>query len=359
MKDKSLYCLIMAGGVGSRFWPLSTEKNPKQFQDFLGTGQSLLQMTFNRFLSKVPRENIFILTNELYIDIVVTQLNLPKAQVICEPERKNTAPCIAFATAKILKQDADAMMIVTPSDHLITDEKQFNEDLELGITAALKSPSLVTFGIEPHRPDTGYGYIEFNSSENEIRTQKVLQFREKPDLSTAETFLKKGNFYWNSGMFIWKGKVLKDSFERHCSSLHDVFFKDVEAYNTSNEMKFMKQAFNSSEGISIDYAILEKEEHVTVVLSKFGWSDLGTWGSIKDITQKDANLNSVNHNDIHLFDSTSCFVISEKNKEILIDGLHDFFVIDTPDRLMILKGENEQLLKKYLAKMQTKKPKNG
>ena len=359
MKDKSLYCLIMAGGVGSRFWPLSTEKNPKQFQDFLGTGQSLLQMTFNRFISKVPRENIIVLTNERYIDLVVSQLNLPEAQVICEPERKNTAPCIAFATAKILKQDPNAMMIVTPSDHLITNEKQFNEDLDLGITAALKSTSLITFGIKPHRPDTGYGYIEFNSLEINNRTQKVIQFREKPNLSTAETFLNKGNFYWNSGMFIWKGKVLKDSFERHCSSLYDIFFKNLEAYNTSNEMNFMKQAFNTAASISIDYAILEKEEHVTVVLSKFGWSDLGTWGSIKDITKKDANQNSVSHNDIHLFDSTSCFVISAKNKEVLINGLHDFFVIDTPDKLMILKGENEQLLKKYLAEMETKKPKNG
>ncbi|MDG1350773.1 MAG: mannose-1-phosphate guanylyltransferase [Crocinitomicaceae bacterium] len=359
MKDKSLYCLIMAGGVGSRFWPLSTETNPKQFQDFLGTGKSLLQMTFNRFVESVPVENIFILTNEAYVTQVVAQLGVPRAQIICEPERKNTAPCIAFATAKILQKDQEAVMIVTPSDHLITNESQFNKDLSLGVKYAVDTSSLITFGIEPHRPDTGYGYIEFNTSKVNERTQKVLQFREKPDLKTAESFLKQGNFYWNSGMFIWKGEVVEKSFKKHAPSLYQIFFEDDAAYNKPDETQFMKRAFTSCDSVSIDYAIMEKEEQVIVVLSKFGWSDLGTWGSVKTLTEKDSNDNSLNHDNIHLFDSTSCFVIAEKEKEVLIDGLNDFIIIDTKDKLMILKEENEQRLKEYLSEIKNKKLKNG
>ena len=356
MENKSLYCLIMAGGVGSRFWPLSTEENPKQFLDFLGTGQSLLQMTFDRFQNIVPRENIFILTNASYEGKVIEQLKVPNKQVICEPLRKNTAPCIAFATAKILNQDPEAVMVVTPSDHLITNEMQFNQDIALGIDTAREKDSLITFGIPPHRPDIGYGYIEFDDSKKEESVQSVKQFREKPNLQSAEAFLNAGNFYWNSGMFIWRGRVLKDSFERNCKSLYDLFFKTENNYNSDQEISFCQIAFEKSESISIDYAILEKEPNVEVVLSKFGWSDLGTWGSIKEITSKDENGSSVNHNKIHLFNSKNCFVHSEKEKTILIDGLHNYIVVDTKEKLMILKDENEQKLKEYL---KTTRPKSS
>ncbi len=354
MENKSLYCLIMAGGVGSRFWPLSTEEQPKQFLDFLGTGKSLLQMTFDRFQNIVPRENIYILTNASYEGKVVEQLQIPNNQVICEPIRKNTAPCIAFATAKILNRDPEATMIVTPSDHLITNEKQFDQDIELGIHTARNKESLITFGISPHRPDTGYGYIEFDNSKKEESVQHVQQFREKPDLKTAEEFLNAGNFYWNSGMFIWRGSVLKDSFQQHCESLYNLFFKNPSQYNSNQESAFCQLAFENSESISIDYAILEKEAKVEVVLSKFGWSDLGTWGSIKEIASKDENGSSSNHEKIHLFNSNNCFVHSEKEKTVLIDGLQNYIVIDTPDKLMILKEENEQKLKEYLTKIRPK-----
>ncbi len=349
----------MAGGVGSRFWPLSTEENPKQFLDFLGTGQSLLQMTFNRFLTTIPKENIFILTNKEYKTKVIDQLQIDESQVICEPQRKNTAPCIAFATAKILNRDVNATLVVTPADHLITNEQQFNSDLDTAISTAIEEDKLITFGIKPHRPDTGYGYIEFNDANKAQQVQKVLQFREKPDLNKAEEFLNAGNFYWNSGMFIWRGSVLRNSFEKHCPELFDLFFANGSVYNTLNEKEFCEAAFEECSSISIDYAIMEKEKNVAVILSKFGWSDLGTWGSIQDIRKNDSNGNTQNHNDIHFFDSNNCFVYSEENKTILIDGLQDFIVVDTAKKLMVLNRENEQLLKKYLAEMEARKLSDG
>jgi mannose-1-phosphate guanylyltransferase len=359
MEQNSLYCLIMAGGVGSRFWPLSTEENPKQFLDFLGTGQSLLQMTFNRFLSSVPKENIFILTNEAYKSKVIDQLKVVESQVICEPQRKNTAPCIAFATAKILDKNINATLVVTPADHLITNEQQFNSDLQVGISEAIETDKLITFGIKPNRPDTGYGYIEFNDVDNTQQVQKVLQFREKPDVNTAESFLNAGNFYWNSGMFIWRGSVLKNSFEKYCPELFDLFFANGSVYNTLEEQAFCEASFKKCSSISIDYAIMEKDKNVAVILSKFGWSDLGTWGSIQEIREKDSNGNIQNHDDIHFFDSKDCFVYSKENKTILVDGLQNFIVVDTPEKLMVLKGENEQLLKKYLLELEVKKTSNG
>ena len=355
MTNKSLYCLIMAGGVGSRFWPLSTDENPKQFLDFLGTGQSLLQMTFARFVNTIPKENIFILTNEAYSEQVIHQLNVKQSQVICEPQRKNTAPCIAFATAKILEKDENATLVVTPADHLITNEQQFNSDLDLAINTAKEKDQLVTFGIKPHRPDTGYGYIEFNDSNKAQRVQKVLQFREKPDLNKAEEFLNAGNFYWNSGMFVWRGSVLKESFEKYCPEMFDLFFANGSVYNTSEEQPFCEASFQECSSISIDYAIMEKEKNVVVILSKFGWSDLGTWGSIQDIREKDSNGNTQNHNDIHFFESKNCFVYSKENKKTLVDGLHNFIVVDTSEKLMILKRDNEQRLKTYLQELDAKK----
>ena len=359
MEQKSLYCLIMAGGVGSRFWPLSTEDNPKQFLDFLGTGQSLLQMTFDRFLNTIPKENIFILTNEAYKLKVVDQLNIDEGQVICEPQRKNTAPCIAFATAKILNKDVNATLVVTPADHLITNEKQFNSDLDIAISAAVEEDKLITFGIKPHRPDTGYGYIEFNDQDKSQQVKQVLQFREKPDLNKAEEFLNSGNFYWNSGMFIWRGSVLKNSFEKHCPELFNIFFANEDVYNKEGEQNFCEASFKKCSSISIDYAIMEKEKNVAVILSKFGWSDLGTWGSIKDIREKDSDGNTQNHDDIHFFNSENCFVYSKESKTILVDGLQNFIVVDTPEKLMVLNGENEQRLKTYLVELEAKKITNG
>ena len=339
----------MAGGVGSRFWPLSTEENPKQFLDILGTGKSLIQLTFDRFNQMVPEENIYVLTNLNYKNKVVQQLGINSEQVLCEPQRKNTAPCIAYATAKIHKKDANAVLLVSPADHLIINETQFFKDLNTGIEKAQSSNDLVTFGIKPNRPDTGYGYIEFDASEGSMNSvAKVKQFREKPDLSLAKSFIQQGNFYWNSGMFVWKSTTIMNSFKNHANALYNIFFEDLKSYNTEMEDAFLKKAFTKCEDISIDYAILEKDSNTSIVLSTFDWSDLGTWGSLKDLLEKDENKNSKNNKEIYFFNSKDCLVKTNANKTTIIDGLENYIIIDTDDKLMILKGENEQQLKAYL-----------
>lgn len=341
----------MAGGVGSRFWPLSTEENPKQFLDILGTGKSLIQMTFDRFNQVVPEQNIYVLTNVKYKSKVVDQLKIKEEQVLCEPMRKNTAPCIAYATAKIYKKDPNALVLVSPSDHLIVNENQFFSDLKLGIDHAKESNDLVTYGIKPNRPDTGYGYIEFDTNENNNLVSKVKQFREKPDLDTAIEFIQKGNFYWNSGMFVWKAKTIINSFKENAQDLYRIFFQNNEHYNTDSEAGFLKESFSECKDISIDYAILEKDPNISIVLSSFDWSDLGTWGSLKNVVEKDKQGNFKNSTNIHLFNSKNCLVKSDENKIVLVDGLDDFIVIDTENRLMILNTQNEQELKKYLKKI--------
>lgn len=349
MNNSSTYCLIMAGGVGSRFWPLSTEENPKQFLDILGTGKSLLQLTFDRFNKMVPEENIYVLTNLNYQNKVVEQLGINSEQVLCEPQRKNTAPCIAYATAKIHKKDSNAVLLVSPSDHLIINETQFFIDLNTGIEKAKNSKDLITFGIKPNRPDTGYGYIEFDASEGSINNiAKVKQFREKPDLNLAKRFIQQGNFYWNSGMFVWKSMTIINSFKNHSKELYNLFFEDLKSYNTEMEDDFLNEAFTKCEDISIDYAILEKDKNTSVVLSTFDWSDLGTWGSLKDLLEKDENKNSQNNKEIYFFNSKDCLVKTNSNKTTIIDGLDNYIIIETDDKLMILSGENEQQLKSYL-----------
>ena len=354
MNDSSTHCLIMAGGVGSRFWPLSTEDNPKQFLDILGTGKSLIQMTFDRFKQVIPEENIYVLTNSKYKSKVTDQLNINNNKVLCEPIRKNTAPCIAYATAKIYKNDPNAIILISPSDHLILNEKQFFDDLNLGINHAKTTDNLVTYGVKPNSPNTGYGYIEFNQNKHEDVICKVEQFREKPDLKMANEFIQKGNFYWNSGMFAWKAQSIKSSFKNHAPSLFDIFFEDDSHYNTESEAEFLGDCFSICEDISIDYAILEKDPDISVILSSFDWSDLGTWGSLKDVVKKDDNGNYKNNTNIHLFNSNNCLVKSMENRTLLIDGLDDYVVIDTEEGLIILKTKNEQNLKKYLKKIEKK-----
>lgn len=355
MNNSSTYCLIMAGGVGSRFWPLSTNENPKQFLDILGTGKSLIQLTFDRFKQVVPEKNIYVLTNLDYKNKVIEQLGINENQVLCEPQRKNTAPCIAYATAKIHKKDSNALMLVSPADHLIINENQFFKDLKTGLDKANNSDELVTFGIKPNRPDTGYGYIEFDGLNSSINTvAKVKQFREKPNLDLAKKFISQGNFYWNSGMFAWKSNTIKNSFMKYSNELYKIFFEDDLNYNTENEAIFLNNAFQKCEDISIDYAILENDPNTSVVLSSFDWSDLGTWGSLKGLLKKDQNDNSINNDKTYFFNSTDCLVKANADKTILIDGLKGYIIIDTQDKLMILNSENEQELKSYLKNINQK-----
>lgn len=338
----------MAGGVGSRFWPMSTEEKPKQFLDILGLGKSLLQLTFDRLNKQIPAEQIYILTNTSYFSIVKEHLPMLRdEQIICEPQRKNTAPCILYAALKIQHLDPNSTLIVSPSDHLILQEGRFHEQLSIAIEEA-QTDKLLTLGILPSRPDIGYGYIEFDSSiqKSAGKVAKVIQFREKPKLDQAKEFLNAGNFYWNAGIFIWKTSTILSVFEKHQRDLFNLF-KEINIGSTEETIQLAK-AFSECQDISIDYAILEKSDNISVVLTDFDWSDLGTWGSLSEKTTSTDLGNSVINVDAHFFNSSNNLVISSQTKKIIIDGLNDFIVVDSGDKLLIIKKENEDQLKTYL-----------
>ena len=339
----------MAGGVGSRFWPMSTPEKPKQFLDVLGIGKSLIQMTYERLLQIAPSENIYVLTNTAYAELVKEQLpDLTYDQILTEPRRKNTAPCIAYAAAKIMAKNADATMIISPADHLIIKEQRFAEIVHAAIDQANKGERLVTLGILPSRPDTGYGYIEVASKIEAGAATEVLQFREKPDLKTAQSFLDSGNFYWNSGLFVWKAATILSSLEKFQPALHGLFAGDLSQYNTSEEQLKVNHCFEVCEDISIDFAVMEHAKNTDVVLADFDWSDLGTWGSLSEHLKTDANNNSVIGQNAFLFNSKNCQINVPNDKLVLIDGLEDYIVVESDNMLMILKNENEQELKNYL-----------
>ena len=346
---KNNYCVIMAGGVGSRFWPMSTPEKPKQFLDVLGIGKSLIQMTYERLLQIAPSENIYVLTNTAYAELVKEQLPaLTYDQILTEPRRKNTAPCIAYAAAKIMAKNADATMIISPADHLIIKEQRFSEIVHAAIDQANKGERLVTLGILPSRPDTGYGYIEVATKIEAGAATEVLQFREKPDLKTAQSFLDSGNFYWNSGLFVWKAATILSSLKKFQPALHGLFAGDLSQYNTSEEQHKVNHCFEVCEDISIDFAVMEHAKNTDVVLADFDWSDLGTWGSLSEHLKTDANNNSVIGQNAFLFNSKNCQINVPNDKLVLIDGLEDYIVVESDNMLMILKNENEQELKNYL-----------
>ena len=348
MKDN--YSLIMAGGIGSRFWPMSTPETPKQFLDILGLGKSLIQMTYERLLRVSPAENIYILTNLDYKDLVLEQLpDLTPDQVLCEPQRKNTAPCIAYAAAKIHALNPNANLIVSPADHLIVQQENFAETVRTGLLASEKG-QIATIGIKPTRPDTGYGYIEFDSSKgsNPNDVIAVDQFREKPDLATAQSFLDAGNFYWNSGIFIWKSETVLNALKEFQPELHRLFAGDMSFYNTPNEQEKVNHCFEVCEDISIDFAVMEHAQNIDIVLSNFDWSDLGTWGSLNTHLKHDEKGNSIIGANTHLFNSEDCIVNLEDGTTAVIDGLKGYIVIQSENRIMILKKENEQALKEFV-----------
>jgi len=349
----------MAGGVGSRFWPKSTTQNPKQFLDVLGIGKSLLRLTFERMQKVSANENIFILTNRNYLELVLEQLPELKAdQVICEPQRKNTAPCIAYASAKIMAINKDAVLVIAPSDHLILDTYRFKELIDVAIQTAESSNQLVTLGILPTRPDTGYGYIEFAMTDSRMAgsVNKVLQFQEKPDVAKATSFLQAGNFYWNAGIFVWKASTIIEAFHVFQSELHQIFCADITKYGTESEASFVEDAFNKCEDISIDFAIMEHAKNVSVVLTDFDWSDLGTWGSLSDHLSKDQNNNAIVGENVFLFNSNNCLIHVPTDKLVVLDGLQDSIVVESNNVLLVLKKENEQDLKKYLKEIEVALP---
>lgn len=351
MNKVNNYCIIMAGGVGSRFWPLSTPERPKQFLDVLGIGKSLLRMTYERLLHIAPSENVLVVTNALYRDLVIEQLpELNPDNILTEPQRKNTAPCIAYAASRVFAMNPLANLVVAPSDHLIIQEEKFIKIVQIGLDESAKEECLVTLGIKPSRPDTGYGYIQFYENGDLIPGSvcKVKQFAEKPNREMAEIFLKSGDYYWNSGIFIWTAQAVLTALEKFTPDLHTLFTKDMSVYGSTREQEMVNQCFEVCEDISIDFAVMEKAKNVKVVLADFDWSDLGTWGSVYSHLEKDFNGNAVIGGEVQLIDSHNCIINLPASKVALIQGMNEYIIVESDNKLLILNQRDEQKLKDYL-----------
>jgi mannose-1-phosphate guanylyltransferase len=347
--NKNYYAILMAGGVGSRFWPVSTAEYPKQFHDMLGSGDTLIQKTFSRLSKLIPVENILILTNEMYNQIVLDQLPLVKQeQVLLEPAMRNTAPCILYASLKIQKQNPDAVMVVAPSDHWIEDEDVFAQNLQQCFDFCSKENALMTLGIQPTFPNTGFGYIEYDKADqNPIK--KVMQFREKPDYETAKSFLESGNFLWNGGIFIWSVKSITQAFKKFQPKMNNLFQQGWESYNTTSEKSFIGEYYATAEDVSIDYAIMENAKNVFVLPATFDWNDLGTWGSLHDKLDKDANNNAVINATVILENASNNIIRTDSKKLIVVDGLDDYIIVDKDNVLLIYPKSKEQDIKRITA----------
>lgn len=337
----------MAGGIGSRFWPFSRNDKPKQFLDFFGTGKSLLQMTFNRFQKIVPTENIIIVSNQIYKDLILEQLpEIAEKQILLEPMRRNTAPCIAYAINRIKSITTEANIIVAPSDHLILNEDGFIETIKVGIDFIEKNNSLLTLGMKPNRPETGYGYIQIEEGEGELR--KVKTFTEKPDIELAKVFVESGEFLWNSGIFLWNLQTISTAFETLLPEVFSKFENGKEFFNTDKENDFINDIYPSCPNISIDYGILEKASNVYVLRSDFGWSDLGTWGSLYDMSAKDDQQNVTLKCYAQYYDSSNNMVTVPEGKLAVIEGLNGYIVAESDDVLLICKKEEEQRIRQIV-----------
>jgi len=350
--NKNYYCVIMAGGIGARFWPMSRSSHPKQFIDILGTGKTLIQQTFDRLTRLCPPENILIVTNGIYKELVLSQLpEISEEQVLCEPMRRNTAPCIAYANYKILKKNPDASIVVAPSDHIILKEEEFVKTLESSLKAASENDWLLTLGIKPSRPDTGYGYIQHEGEEvyaEDDQIRKVKTFTEKPNLELAETFLESGDFLWNSGIFVWSLKSIMNSFKENLPEVDELFSKGIDLYNTTEEEAFINETYPVCKNISIDYGVMEKAGNVYVRISDFGWSDLGTWGSLHEIRTKDDQQNAISGNNVMTYNTKDCIINVPPQKLVVINGLKDFIVVEEEGTLLICRKSDEQQIRQIV-----------
>lgn len=345
---KHNYVIIMAGGIGSRFWPMSRKEFPKQFHDVLGTGRTLIQQTADRFKNICSPENMYVLTNKDYAHLVQEQLpDIPVGNILLEPVMRNTAPCIAYATYKIGLSDPNANMIVSPADHLIVDVAEFEKDINLAIERTSTSDKLLTLGIKPHRPDTGYGYIEFDNKEDG-KVRSVIKFTEKPPLEKAEEFLSAGNYYWNSGIFVWNYSNINQALSNYLPDMASLFKKGDQFYNTDSEQSFIDENFPNCESISIDYGIMEKSDAVEMVMTDFGWSDLGTWGSLYEHVSHDEKDNAIIGENVILFGSEGNMIRNETDKTMLIRGLNDFIIVETEKALLLCPKSEEQSVKQML-----------
>ncbi|OUV69968.1 MAG: mannose-1-phosphate guanylyltransferase [Flavobacteriales bacterium TMED123] len=355
---KNNYAVIMAGGVGSRFWPMSKASRPKQFIDILGTGESLIQQTFRRLSKVSPIENIFVVTNKDYKSLCSEQLPEMKSEnILTEPCMRNTAPCIAYAAFKIYSQNPDANLIVAPSDHLITNEQEFIRVVKEGVSATAANDILLTIGILPNRPDTGYGYIQFDEAplESNPHIKKVKTFTEKPDQELALQFLDSGDFLWNSGIFIWNAEKIIKSFKKHLPDIHDIFEEGKHSFNTKKESSYIDSAFPRCKNISIDYGIMENSENVYVLPADFGWSDLGTWGSLYTHQELDNNRNTVQGKNVLLYDSADNIIKFTDDKVVVLQALNGYIVVEDNNTLLICKKEDEQKIKQFVADVEKKK----
>ena len=363
------YCVIMAGGVGSRFWPFSRNKKPKQFLDFFGTGRSLLQMTIDRFRPIVPIENILIVTNVLYRDLVLEQIpDLKAEQVLCEPARRNTAPCIAYAAARIKAMEAKAerrkaRIVVAPSDHLILQEETFRQTIQQGFDFIENNDALLTLGMKPTRPETGYGYIQMGEDARKASHSleakgemicKVKAFTEKPNLELAKVFLESGDFLWNSGIFIWSLDSILNAFQAYLPEMANKFAEGDKVMGTADEDAFIQQMFPTCPSISIDYGVMEKAQNVHVIPSDFGWSDLGTWGSLYELSNKDENENVTLHANATYYDSHGNIVTLPKGHLAVVQGLEDCIVAESDGVLLICKRDAEQQIRQFFMDAEVK-----
>lgn len=343
----------MAGGIGSRFWPFSRTSFPKQFHDVLGTGKTMIQQTCERFENICPKENIFIVTNAFYKDLVKTQLPyLTDDQILCEPIGRNTAPCAAYACYKIYRKNTEANVIVAPSDHVILKEQEFEKRLNLALGITAEKEVLITLGIKPSRPDTGYGYIQFLEDNNEVK--KVKTFTEKPALELAMKFVESGDFLWNAGIFVWSVNSVIKAFEKYLPDMAEIFAEGNHKYWTPEESAFIDRAYSQCKNISIDYGIMEKATNVYVLPSDFGWSDVGTWKSLYDVSEKTSGENVVSGN-VMLYNTENCIIKTPHEKLVVVEGLQDYIVAEFDGVLMICNKNNEQKVKDFVADVKAQK----
>ena len=354
--DKNNYVAIMAGGIGSRFWPLSRTDYPKQFLDILNTGRTLIQATYDRFALFIPIENIYIVTAYQYKDIVVKQLpDLDPQNILCEPSRKNTAPCIAYISYKLHQINPEANMICAPADHIILDQTGFKNICMQALYFTANIKALVTLGIKPTHPNTGYGYIQYEQQAVSENVFKVKTFTEKPDKELARTFISSGDFLWNAGIFVWQVKNIIKAFEIFLPEMHDVFDAEKLNFSTAGEKDAIERIYPQCTNISIDYGVMEKADNVYIIPSSFGWSDLGTWASAYDNLEKDYLENAVSGDNVIIIDATKNIVHANNKKLVLLQGLDDFIVVDTPDVLLICRKDKEQEIKEYVAEVKRNK----
>ena len=345
------HLVIMAGGVGSRFWPMSTDECPKQFIDVLGCGKTLLQLTVERFGDLIKPENVWVVTNARYADTVAEQLpDMPRANILCEPCRRNTAPCIAYVSWRIKAADPKANIVVTPSDHIVMNVQEFQRVITETMKFTSDTDAIVTLGMKPTRPETGYGYIQANLSSKSLRNKEIFRvdsFREKPDLETAKEYISHNNYFWNAGIFVWNVNTIVNAFRMYQPKMAKIFESMMNVYGTPQEQQVVNEKFPTCENISVDYAIMEKADEIFVCPADFGWSDLGTWGSLQTLSKRDLYGNAAIGPDVQLYECHNCMVHTTQERKVVIQGLDGYIVAENDDTLLICKLSEEQRIKQF------------